>query len=250
MAGSFVDTLAGQTMNLDLSKSIGKGRDMVSLCTDLLLITIRMREAENLGKPEALRKLVNYYLELFEKNCASVNAAPDSIADAKYVLVALLDETVLSVPGECRDYWLSRPLQLDHFGNSLAGEEVYTRLEKLIARFDTKKDVLEVYYLCLSLGFEGKFRLGNPEERIRIVDDLGKKLRKSRIRMSSSLSPHGKPRSGFINKKQKKGVPEFPLWLTGVIGAGGCIALYLVLFFSGKSQVGALVESLQRLTVR
>ena len=73
-------------------------------------------EAEDLGDPAALRKLINYYLELFQKNCATMKLTQASIDDAKYALVALMDETVLSVPGACRDYWISRPLQLDYFG--------------------------------------------------------------------------------------------------------------------------------------
>jgi len=166
VGASFVDTIASQTMNLDVTKTIGGAKDLQGLCTDLFLIVIRMREAEDLGDPAALRKLIGYFLNLFEKNCKAIGISNDSIQEAKYALVALMDETVLSVPGVCRDYWFSRPLQLDLFGDNIAGEEFYNKLQKLSLEPEKKKDVLEIYYLCLSLGFEGKYRIYNAEERL------------------------------------------------------------------------------------
>ena len=50
MPRTFVDTLAGQTMNLGLSKTLGGTRNLAGLCTDLFLIIIRMREADEPGR--------------------------------------------------------------------------------------------------------------------------------------------------------------------------------------------------------
>ena len=172
MAQSFAETMAGQTMNLDLSKNLGGARELSGLCTDLFLIIIRMREAEDLGDPAALRKLINYYLDLFQKNCLAMKLPQASIDESKYALIALMDETVLSVPGACRDYWISRPMQLDYFGDNVAGQEFYNKLQTLLVQPENKKDVLEVYYLCLALGFEGKYKISNAEERLAILEDV------------------------------------------------------------------------------
>ena len=245
MPKTFIDTLAGQTMNLDLSKTLGGSRELTGLCTDLFLIIIRMREAEDLGDPAGLCKLINYYVELFEKNCAALKVAPDSIADTKYALIALIDETVLSVAGICRDYWLTRPLQLEHFGDNIAGQEFYNKLQKMLLQPETKKDVLEVYYLCLSLGFEGKYRISNAEERGAIMEDLGRKLRRTRIRASSELSPHGKRADSSILKR--KGHWVFPLWLTGALSGGAVAACWIFLYFVNSAHVGGLTAMIQSL---
>jgi len=245
---SFVETMVGQTMNLDLSKTLGGARELTGLCTDLFLIIIRMREAEDLGDPAALRKLINYYLDLFQKNCLALKISQASIDETKYALIALMDETVLSVPGACRDYWMSRPLQLDHFGDNLAGQEFFNKLQNLLLQTDNKKDVLEVYYLCLSLGFEGKYKISNPEERLAIMDDLGRKLRRTRIRASSELSPHGRRTDSDILKKT--GVFIFPLWLTGVICCGAAFALWIILFLSNSARVGNLASSIHSLIAK
>jgi type VI secretion system protein ImpK len=232
-------------MNLDLTKTLGGSRELTGLCTDLFLIIIRMREAEELGDPAALRKLINYYLELFQKNCATMKLTQASIDESKYALIALMDETVLSVPGACRDYWIMRPMQLDYFGDNIAGQEFYNKLQNLLLQPENKKDVLEVYYLCLALGFEGKYKISNPEERLTILEDLGRKLRRTRIRVSSELSPHGKRPDSAISKK--KSVFLFPLWLTGAIAAAIVILCWGTLFSLSSSQGSELMASIQSL---
>ena len=164
MAQSFVDTISSQTLNIDISKAIGGARDMAGLATDLFMIVIRMREAEDLGDPASLRKLVVYYLDLFKRNCKTAGIAEEAVNEALYAIVALIDETVLSVPGACRDYWFGRPLQLDLFGDNIAGEEFYNRLQKLQGTPKRKRHARSV----LSLSFawiRGEIQGLNPEER-------------------------------------------------------------------------------------
>jgi type VI secretion system protein ImpK len=248
LASSFVQTLAGQTMNLDLTKAVSGPRDIGGLCTDLFLIIIRMREAEDLGDPASLRKLIGYYIDLFEKNCKAISMSADAILEAKYAIVALMDETVLSVPGACRDYWISRPMQLDYFGDNIAGQEFYEKLQKLLLEPENKKDVLEVYYLCLSLGFEGKYKLSNPEERVVIMDDLGRKIRRTRIRVSAELSPHGKRGEGTGGGPKTGRL--FPLWLTGAIGGAVVAGCWLALFILNGQALSDLLTAIRSMMAR
>lgn len=235
-------------MNLDVTKMLGSNRDLPGLCTDLFLIVIRMREAEDLGDPASLRKLISYFLNLFEKNCKAMGISEDSILEAKYALVALMDETVLSVPGVCRDYWFSRPLQLDLFGDNIAGQEFYAKLEKMQLQTEKKKDVLEIYYICLSLGFEGKYKIFNAEERFFIMDELGRKIRRTRIRASAGLSPHG-GRTDSVKMRRSTGF-LFPLWLAGALMAGLVAGLYTLFFVLSSTQVGIIMEFLGKVTFR
>lgn len=227
MGASFAETIAGQTLNLDISKVAVERVNLAGLCTDLFMIVIRMRESEDLGEPSALRKLIGFYLNLFEKNCEAVGVCKEYSAEVMYALVALLDETVLSIPGTCRDYWLSRPLQLDLFGNNTAGEEFYKKLNALNFHTDKNKDVLEVFYLCLSLGFEGKYKICNGEERIEIVNELGRMLRRTKSRTSYELSPHSRRAGNHLNTKPRHF--QIPIWLVSVIFAALTTSLYLFL---------------------
>jgi type VI secretion system protein ImpK len=207
-----------------------------------------MREAEDLGDPAGLRKLINYYLDLFQKNCGAVKITQPSIEETKYALIALMDETVLSVPGASRDYWISRPLQLDYFGDNLAGQEFFNKLQNLLLQPESKKDVLEVYYLCLSLGFEGKYKISNSDERLAIMDDLGRKLRRTRIRASSELSPHGRRIDSEILRR--KGAFLLPLWVAGAVCCAAVIAGWAALYASNASVVNDLTSSIHSLIAK
>jgi type VI secretion system protein ImpK len=248
VGATFVDTITSQTMSLDVTKTLGGNKDIQGLCTDLFLIVIRMREAEDLGDPASLRKLIGYFLDLFEKNCKAIGITQDSISEAKYALVALIDETVLSVPGICRDYWFTRPLQLDLFSDNIAGEEFYNKLQKMQLEIERKKDVLEIYYICLSLGFEGKYKLYNAEERITIMDELGRKIRRTRIRSTSGISPHG-GRTDTI-KRRKSGGFLFPIWLAAILIIGSIAALYSSLFIISTTQAAGIMDFLGKLTFK
>jgi len=235
-------------MNLDVTKSIGGPKSITGLCTDLFLIAIRVREAEDLGAPEALRKLITYYIDRFGKNCKALSIPQESVDECTYAVVALIDETVLSVPGECRDYWLARPLQLDYFGTNLAGQEFFQKLERIIVSIEKKKDVLDVYYLCLSLGFEGKYKMGNAQERTAIVEDLGNKLSRSRGGAQGPLSPH----SYFAEATggRVRGAVPVPLWAVAAGCAGAVAAWYAVLQFLNSSQASAVLDIVRQVSAR
>jgi type VI secretion system protein ImpK len=249
MAKSFVDTITSQTLNMDLTRAVGGARDMPGLATDLFLIVIRMREAEDLGDPAALRKLITYFIDLFKKNAITAGIGKDAVDEAVYAIVALIDETVLSVPGECRDYWFGRPLQLDLFGDNIAGEGFYINLQKLLAAAEKKKDVLEIYYLCLSLGFEGKFKIMNPEERTVLLDETGRKLRRTKIRVSSNLSPHGN-RTDYVPPQKKLSGSGIPVWVGAVAAAGLTVAVYLICMLMSSMKLESVLTIVERMNLR
>jgi type VI secretion system protein ImpK len=55
--------------------------------------------------------------------------------------------------------WAQQPLQEEIFGDHVAGENFFRHLSELLARQDSEDlaDLLEVFQLCLLLGFRGKY---------------------------------------------------------------------------------------------
>lgn len=82
---------------------------------------------------------------------------------AFFAVVALLDESVLKLQHPAFADWAQRPLQEEMFGHNRAGEVFFDHLRTLLARQDSQEtaDVLEVYCLCMLLGFKGKYALGS-----------------------------------------------------------------------------------------
>lgn len=104
----------------------------------------------------ALRHRATSVLESFAAEATRAGHDSAAIDDARYALVALIDERALAPGSSVRSTWLDRPLQLALYDSFAAGEEFYRRLERWRhPRRDQDAEVLEVYHACLALGFQG-----------------------------------------------------------------------------------------------
>jgi type VI secretion system protein ImpK len=99
-----------------------------------------------------------------------------------FALVAFLDESVLKLQSPIFADWSQRPLQEELFGHHRAGEVFFDNLRGLLARQDAHDvaDCLEVYWLCLLLGYRGRYALGRGGEIEIYVRQIRDKI--SRIR--------------------------------------------------------------------
>src|SRR3954447_20898605 len=101
---------------------------------------------------------------------------------ATFAVVAFLDESVLNSRNPIFADWLRKPLQEELFGTHIAGEVFFQNLQQLIGKADSHDlaDLLEVHYLCLLLGFCGKYRAGNRGELDQIMRATADKIRRIR----------------------------------------------------------------------
>jgi type VI secretion system protein ImpK len=78
-----------------------------------------------------------------------------------FAVVGLLDETVLKAQNPAFADWAQRPLQEEMFGHNRAGEVFFDHLQNLLVRADSPEtaDCLEMYCLCMLLGFKGRYAL-------------------------------------------------------------------------------------------
>lgn len=82
---------------------------------------------------------------------------------ALFAVIALLDESVLKLQSPVFADWAQRPMQEEMFGHNRAGEVFFEHLRTLLARQDSQEtaDCLEVYCLCMLLGFKGQYALSS-----------------------------------------------------------------------------------------
>lgn len=80
------------------------------------------------------------------------------------------------------------------------------------------------------------------------MEDLGRKLRRTRVRSSSGLSPHG-GRSDSP-RKFKKGAFLFPIWMTAVLSVAGVVGAYLSLQYFNTSQIAGVMDILAKMTFK
>ena len=78
----------------------------------------------------------------------------DDYDQARFALCAWVDEAILSSRWQQKNRWLNDQLQRFHYNTTDAGEEFFERLKNIGLH---QRDVREVYYLCLALGFTGRY---------------------------------------------------------------------------------------------
>jgi len=206
------------------------------LCADLLTFIQSMRKAVDPGEYEPFRAKVEELFRSLETRAKEADI-PDALTQqAKYALVAFLDETIMTSNWALKEVWAGSPLQLQYFNEFNAGEEFYGKIDGLRNTDDPGKlDTLEVYFLCLSLGFKGKYGDLKGMEKIKILmEAIAKELRKARTKGVEGLSPAWEP------KDQAGGVvKEFPVWIIVI----GCSAMLLLLYFILSTVLGSVADN-------
>ena len=168
--------------------------------------------------------------------------AQDDIELATFAVIAFVDESILNLRHPIFADWPRQPLQEERYGHHVAGEIFFQNLQKLLLRTDSAQlaDLLEVYYLCLMLGFAGRYSLGGRGELRAIMQQTGDKLQ--RIRQTSAVfSPDSQPPGDQV--RQVSGDPVARALLFAAIG---CAVLVIALFVVFHVMLGGGVESLQK----
>ncbi len=193
-------------------------------CTNLFNIAL-MFSKDGRGKhldQSYGEKVLRAFSEM-ERLAYDRNINTDSIKDIKYAMVAFIDEVILSSKWPHRSEWMVEPLQLRYFGEHLAGEGFFDRLKQLRQSGERNADVLELYYICLQLGFEGMYKLNGYEQLMSLQIDLRSQLENYRGAANFKLSPHATPTHGIIHQIRR----QVPSWVIGMVTAAIVISVYV-----------------------
>jgi type VI secretion system protein ImpK len=142
--------------------------------------------------PQAVHARLKGFIEALRARAREQGQSGREADDIAYAIVALADEVAMGKPEPLRGYWMSQPLQLVFFNETLAGEGFFTRLAE-IRRDPRRADTLRVYYQCLLFGFQGKYSIrGGDLELMRLIDSIRPEVERN-VEPPDSLSPAGEP---------------------------------------------------------
>ena len=89
---------------------------------------------------------------------------------------ATVDELVLTSGFKIADAWRRQPLQLQFFGEQLAGEQFFVKLEGVRREGAARVQLMEVFHMCLLLGFQGKYIIEGTEKLSYVTSRLGDEI--------------------------------------------------------------------------
>jgi type VI secretion system protein ImpK len=168
------------------------------------------------------QRLVNE-IKSFESRLRDLNLKQEQLLSARYLMCSVLDEAVLNTPWGSESAWAQRTLLSVFHGETSGGEKSFLILDRLKQTPSENLELIELFYICISMGFEGRYRLMNRgrEGLEQIREELFSIIRRHRGDYERSLSPSW---AGLGNLRNP--LTEYiPLWFV--------VALMLaILFFS------------------
>lgn len=171
------------------------------------------------------------FLDEFTRGAKRQGASLDDIDAAKYAFCAAVDEIILRSGFPLREAWARRTLQLSLFGDQLAGENFFIRLEALRARGVAHLQALEVFHMCLMLGFQGRYLIEGSEKLDYLTARLGDEIATMKGKRGG-FAPHAARPDQIIHKLRS----DLPVWALCAMFALICVLGYIGLRTSlGKS---------------
>jgi type VI secretion system protein ImpK len=204
---------------------------------------LQMQATTDLGEPDALRSYTKELIETCEHAALQNGVDTKAVAEAKYAVVAFIDETILSSDWSGADQWMNTPLQLEFYDQFDAGEVFFDRLYELLDEPNAHAEALEVYHLCMALGFQGKYQLQDQERLRELIETTGKTLSEQPTTRADALAPHGQPRTEPATERRT----EVPTWVIATVATLLVVVLYggMHLYLSSTAhQVARVIRQL------
>jgi type VI secretion system protein ImpK len=164
-------------------------------CSDPLSLASQLANARDLPSPDVLQRRVSSLFDQMTRKCAEAGIPEQDALEAKYAIAAFTDEQIFRSAWPGRGQWMGQPLQLVYFNENTAGEGFFHRMA-MLQNQPQRAHVLEIYYLCLCLGFQGQYAVRGGEGLGPLIDQIGMRLG-SAAGGADVISPHGEPREAF-----------------------------------------------------
>ena len=166
---------------------------LVAAASPILAAAIRI--ASGRGQPpdpDRLRASMVKAVRGFETEALATGLDTRSLRAARYALCATIDDIVLSTPWGSSSSWVQQSLTSVFHNEVIGGERFFDILEQMQTDLGRHSPVVELMYLCTSLGFEGRYRVmpRGVAALTELRDGVYRTIRQRRGDWERELSPH------------------------------------------------------------
>jgi type VI secretion system protein ImpK len=148
----------------------------------------------------------------------------EKIVAARYALCTLIDETATSTPFGASGAWAQQGLLAMFHGETGGGEKFFQLLSRLAENPQANLDLLELMYVCMEFGFEGRYRVvdGGQRQLEAIRQRLLQIIRKQRGEYERDLSPNWRG----VSAANQRRLGSVPLWVVAAVTGVLLVVLY------------------------
>ena len=174
--------------------------------------------------PERLRAAMVKAIRAFETEALATGLDTRSLRAARYALCATIDDLVLSTPWGSSSTWVQQSLTSVFHNEVIGGDRFFDILEQMQQDLGRHSPVVELMYLCTSLGFEGRYRVmpRGVAALTELRDGVYRTLRQRRGDWERELSPHWRGIAAGMRSLAER----IPLWAVAL----GTLVLAAVMY--------------------
>jgi len=199
-----------------------------SAAAPLLNLLGRLHGTPSHSDPTSLKANILEEFRAFEIAAQKLEIDREDIFWTRYVLCTAIDEAVLSTPWGNNSIWRDQSLLVTLHNEAWGGEKFFQLLQKQLQNPSRNIELLEVMYICLSFGFQGRYRpLPDGHAKLQTLnDELYRAIRNQRENYERELSIHWQG----VALKQNPLVQYVPFWVVIAVSS-----LLLMLMYSSFS---------------
>lgn len=191
-----------------------------------VLVLVSELPAAHLPSPSELRQRLLGVLERMVQTGRAAGVGEADLAEARYAVVAFIDEQILKSSWAGRAEWMSQPLQLLLYRENTAGENFFVRMRALL-QDGRRPAALEAYYLCLALGFRGAYERAGDLGPIATFLESAREVLTKRLPSADAISPSARLPDRAPAEKLRKSPLFLLLGACALVTIGVLIALSL-----------------------
>jgi len=220
---------------------------LVQAAAPLLAAAPRLRALMRHPNPAALRDALAESVRRFEAGARAQGLPNDQVVAARYVLCTLLDEAAANTPWGSSGAWSAQSLLVQFHNEGWGGEKVFQLLTRLAESPSQHRNLLELVYAALSLGFEGRYRvMDNGRAQL---DDLRGRLAQMLRGLAGPVDRSLSTQWEGVRTPPRRLRDGIPAWALATACALMLAMVFVVLRLSLNVQTDATFSSLQGLDV-
>jgi type VI secretion system protein ImpK len=218
---------------------------LVAAANPLLELVAPLRLMVSHPDVGGLREQLVAAIRKFELDARAAMIDFETVAAARYALCTFLDETISSTPWGAGGVWSSRSLLVAFHNEAFGGEKFFLILQRLSQAPRANLDALELFYVCLALGLEGRYRVveGGRAQLELLRERLQQLIRTERGAYEAELSPHWKGAAQTGGGLRRLA----PLWIVAGAAALALLALHLAFSFALNRRSDPVYAAMQRI---
>ncbi len=241
-SASSLDSTFNPAVGTALPSSDYQENTIVAAALSLLSLASRLRQTAVYPAVDELRQRLAAEVGNFENRLLQSSVSADQTRMASYALCGFLDETILNTPWGAQSNWGHQSLLISFHKEAWGGEKFFDIVGMLVKQPTQHLALIELCYLFLSQGFQGKFRVQNNGlgELERYRAELYQLIQRFKGDYERELSPHWQGLRDVRNAL----VRHMPLWVIGSLVSVALILAYLGFVLSLNARSDQLFKEL------